>query len=211
MARVLVIAPHPDDESIGCGGTLCRHIASGDEVFTLFLTSGEQGGHGLSPQETIRRREREAHRAAEILGIRRFEFWRIPDGRVRASIGAIERLQGIIRSYNPQTIYVTHSDEMHSDHRAAARLVRRALRKLGTPGRRPTVLMYEVWTPLMSMDEIVDITAHVARKRKAVRAHRTQCAVMRLDEAALCLNRYRGEMHCWPEGDYAEVFRKMQI
>lgn len=211
MARILVIAPHPDDEAIGCGGTLRQHVVAGDDVRTVFLTSGEQGGHGLSPEETALRREAEARRAAGILGIEDLQFWRIPDGRVRASNGLVERLQTLLRQWKPDTVYVTHSGEMHTDHRAAARLTRRAVRGLNPTRHRPTVLMYEVWTPLPGMDEIVDITAHVALKRRAIRAHRTQCAVMRLDEAALCLNRYRGEMHCWPEGDYAEVFRRMPL
>jgi len=50
MNRVMVISPHPDDESIGCGGTICRHVAAGDPVYIELLTSGEKGGHGLSEQ-----------------------------------------------------------------------------------------------------------------------------------------------------------------
>jgi len=67
--------------------------------------------------------------------------------------------------------------------------------------------MYEVWTPLQSMDHIEDISDVMAAKIEAVRAYRTQCAAMRFDEAVLGLNRYRGEMHSWPGGDYAEIFR----
>jgi len=52
MNRVLVLSPHPDDESIGCGGTLNKHVESGDDIFVLFLTSGEKGGHCVSEVET---------------------------------------------------------------------------------------------------------------------------------------------------------------
>ena len=69
MNRILVLAPHPDDESIGCGGTLCRHVQQGDEVHVVFLTSGEKGGHGRSEAATIQVREAEAHpRGARVLG-----------------------------------------------------------------------------------------------------------------------------------------------
>ena len=71
--------------------------------------------------------------------------------------------------------------------------------------------MYEVWTPMQRMDHIVDITPYVDIKRRAIRAHKCQCAVMKFDEAILGLNRYRGEMHSWPGGDYAEVFVAMKI
>jgi LmbE family N-acetylglucosaminyl deacetylase len=70
--------------------------------------------------------------------------------------------------------------------------------------------MFEVWTPLQEMDQIVDITPYVKIKREAIRAYKSQCDVMRFDEAALALNRYRGEMHSWPGGDYAEIFRRLR-
>ena len=71
MSRTLVIAPHPDDESIGCGGTLRQHVVDGDPVRVIFLTSGEHGGHGRDPLETAQLRENEAINALSILGIDR--------------------------------------------------------------------------------------------------------------------------------------------
>ena len=61
------------------------------------------------------------------------------------------------------------------------------------------------------MDHIVDISAYVAIKRKAIKAHKSQCDVLKFYESALALNRYRGEMHSWPGGDYAEVFKEMKV
>ncbi len=63
---------------------------------------------------------------------------------------------------------------------------------------------------MQEMDEIVDISAYVECKLAAIQKHKTQVNVMRLDEAALALNRYRGEMHSWPGGDYAEVFQRLK-
>src|SRR5262249_10913584 len=96
----------------------------------------------------------------------------------------------------------------HVDHRTAARLIKTAIRKCPRP--RPAIMMYEVWTPLGRMDEIVDITPYVKVKRRAIRAYRSQCRVMSFDDAILGLNRYRGEMFCWPNGEYAEVFAKLE-
>lgn len=210
MSRVLVISPHPDDEAIGCGGALRHHVVRGDEVRAVFLTSGERGGHGRPPDETARLREAEARTAAGILGLAAIEFWRLPDGAMRADRRATERLADLIAAWRPGLIYVTHEDEMHPDHRAAARLVRRALYAVRGRAPAPDVRLYEVWTPLQTMDEIIDISDHVADKLAAIRAHASQCAVVKFDDAALGLNRYRGELHSWPGGDYAEVFRKMR-
>lgn len=208
MNRVLVISPHPDDESIGCGGTLRRHVTHGDRVEAVFLTSGEKGGHGRAPKETIRLREGEARTAARILGLSQVEFWREPDGAVRVTRPLLQRLRAKLQQLKPGVIYVTHDLEMHPDHRAAARLVQGALNHATAP--RPEVLMYEVWTPMPAMDHIEDISKFMAKKLQAVRAYRTQCAVVDFVAAVRGLNRYRGEMHSWPGGNYAEVFTRLR-
>jgi N-acetylglucosamine malate deacetylase 1 len=208
VRRVLVVSPHPDDESIGCGGTMHRHTSEGASVRAVFLTSGERGGHGRPAAETARLREREAETAAAILGLARIEFWREPDGALRARQLVVDRLRRIVETWAPDVVYVTHDQEMHPDHRAAARIARFAMD--ASPGDRPApaLLGFEVWTPLQRIDTIVDISDHIDAKAAAIRAHATQCHVMRFDEAALALSRYRGEMHSWPGGDYAEIFRK---
>jgi LmbE family N-acetylglucosaminyl deacetylase len=209
VKRVLVISPHPDDEAIGCGGTVRKHVIDGDQVHVIFLTSGEKGGHGRAEDKTAHLREKESGAAKRILGIHHADFYREPDGSVRVRAELVEKLSKKIRQWRPDVVYVPHEREKHADHRAAARLVRAALHKAANH-RRPTVLMYEVWTPLGRMDDIVDITPYVKIKRQAIRAYRSQCAVLGFDAAALGLNRYRGEMFCWPEGEYAEVFAKLE-
>jgi LmbE family N-acetylglucosaminyl deacetylase len=204
--RVLVLSPHPDDESIGCGGTLRNHAEQGASVRIIFLTSGERGGHGRSEKETIRVREKEARAAAKILGVQSVEFWREPDGLLSAGPDLIARLRGAILRWRPNIVYTTHRREMHPDHRAACRLVRDAVTNASCRVPPASVLEFEVWTPLPRIDHVVDVSPHMQAKLAAIRAHRSQCAAMRFDEAAKALNRYRGEMHSWPGGDYAEVF-----
>jgi N-acetylglucosamine malate deacetylase 1 len=208
MARVLVLSPHPDDEAIGCGGTLCSHVAAGDEVRAVFLTSGELGGHGAGPAETRLRREKEAAAAAQILGIRQTEFWRAPDGHLRADAPMIRRMAGLLRQWRPHFVYTTHGREAHPDHRAAPRILRSALSTVRI--RRPIVYLFEIWTPIAHMGRIVDVTEWMDVKLRAVRAYESQCSVLRFDEAVAGLNRYRGEMHSWPGGDYAEAFVEMK-
>lgn len=199
--RVLVVSPHPDDEAIGCGGTLRAHADDGHPVRAVFLTSGENGGHGVPPSEAGPQREKEAARAAEILGIEQLDFWRYSDGAMKATASVVQRLQDLLRSWRPTVVYAPHPGEMHVDHRAAARVTLRACRGLGLETR-----LFEVWTPLQRMDEIVDITATVEQKLDAIRAYESQCAVLPFDEAFRGLARYRGELFSWPDGSYAEVF-----
>lgn len=209
MQRMLVISPHPDDEAIGCGGTLSRYASEGASIKVIFLTSGEQGGHGAPPGEMLAIREREAVRAAKVLGIQETEFWREPDGGLRASNRLVEALAVEMNAFKPTTVLIPYTKDHHADHRAAARLARRAARVGGIQGR---LLMYEVWTPLDDMDVVVDITGSISMKLKAIKAYRSQCSVLSFDEAMLGLARYRGELFDWPRTQdgvkhYAEVFK----
>ena len=165
----------------------------------------------MPEDETVIIREKEAKVAAEILGIGKIDFWKETDGLFQASPELVSRLIINLETFRPAFIYVTHEDEAHPDHREAASLVRRAIDHWPPAVEKPVVWMYEVWTPLQKMDHIVDITSYVDIKRKAILAYESQCAVLSFDEAILGLNRYHGEMHSWPGGDYAEVFKKMEI
>lgn len=201
MSSVLVVSAHPDDEAIGCGGALRRHALDGDRVSAVFLTSGEAGGHGIEDPGPAR--EREAHSAASILGIEELQFWHEPDGRLRAGGALVDRLAEEIRRRRPSFVYAPHERDDHPDHRAAARIVQRATR---AAGRRVAVRHFEIWSPIEDIDDVVDISEVIDDKLRAIRAYRSQCAVMAFDEAFRGLARYRGEMHSWPGGPYAEVF-----
>lgn len=209
MNKILVISPHPDDESIGCGGTIRKHIIDGDVVEVIFLTSGEKGGHGIPENETRKIREEEAHKAAGILQIDKIDFWNEPDGAFIATEKNVNRLAEKIISFLPTIIYAPHENEQHPDHRAAVLLVSQAINLLPSGFEKPMVWLYEVWTPIQRMDHIVDISMFADIKRQAIRAYQSQCSVLAFDDAILGLNRYRGEMFSWPEGDYAEVFKKL--
>lgn len=210
MRRVLVLSPHPDDEAIGCGGTLRKHVLEGDVVRVVFLTFGEKGGHGRSPEETRHLREAEARRAAKLLGLQHVEFWGQPDGALRSTGPLVQRLRAKLAAWKPKVIYLPHPGEMHPDHRATVRLLRKAMHIAGRDGLAE-IRLFEVWTPLQRLDVIVDVSPHMKTKLAAIRAYKCQCQVLAFDEAIQGLNRYRGEMHSWPGGDYAEVFMQLRL
>jgi N-acetylglucosamine malate deacetylase 1 len=201
--NVLVVAPHPDDEAIGCGGAICLHAARGDRVVAVFLTSGELGLKHLPREEAWRVREAEAGAAAAVLGVARLAFLRGPDWTLGDDPdGVIAGLRAIVEEEGPQRIYLPHEGEEHPDHKAALPIVRRTFEGEDTP----SVFAYEVWTPLPSYDEVQDVSAVMGRKLEAIRCYRSQVGYYRYDRAAEGLAQYRGAMagRC----DYAEVFRQ---
>ena len=201
MSDVLVVCAHPDDEAIGCGGALRAHVLAGESVGAIFLTAGEAGGHGADDAGAVR--EAEARAAAAILGISELAFWHEPDGALRARRLLVERLAAVMTASGAGIVYSPHLGDDHPDHRAAARIVRRAA---GLTGRPIELRHFEIWTPIGYIDHVVDISEVLEDKLRAIRAYESQCAVIRFDDAFRGLARYRGEMQSWPGGPYAEVF-----
>jgi N-acetylglucosamine malate deacetylase 1 len=204
--RILVIAPHPDDEVIGCGGTLCVHSKQGDRIAAVFLTSGELGLEQLPPAKARAIREREARAAGKVLGLADLFFlrqrdWFVGDG-IRQGAAA---LRPILRRIKPRLIFLPHPREWHPDHQAAYPMVLAALARAQIPP--PELRAYEVWTPLGEYDHVQDISRVMTRKLRALRAHRSQLGEFNYLQAVSGLNQFRGAMA--GKCRYAEVFRSL--
>src|SRR5258708_25788014 len=107
--KVLVIAPHPDDEVIGCGGTIRLRVEQGDKVALVFLTSGELGLKHLPAAEAWRTREHEAKRAAKVLGAGNLHFLRQPDWTLGDHMkSASNALNKVLSTDKPSVIYLPH-------------------------------------------------------------------------------------------------------
>jgi len=214
MESVLVFAPHPDDDIIGSGGSLARHIHTGDRVAIVYMTSGEAGSLSFPPQELMRIREEEATQATALLGITDLSFLRNPDGFLEYNRDNLNRLIAIIRSRRPVWIYVPHSLDAVPDHQVTHQLVVEACRRAAGPwfqqsGETPwsvkNILGYEVWTPLQNIGYCVNINEYINLKIESLQMHKSQLADIHYDEAILSLNRYRGIMT--GQGDYCECFQ----
>ena len=205
--HVLVVAPHPDDESIGCGGTIRRHLERGDDVRVVFLTSGERGIPGAIPDAARATRESEAAEALHVLGVEQWDFLRLPDLNLagRLDDGAL-RVAQLLSTNRPDVIYLPHPQEAHPDHEAALPLVRQALTQIDN-GLTVELRGYEVWTPMAVPSWAEDITDHMARKLRAVRCYRSQLATFHYDLAVRGLNQYRGCLAA--RCRYAEVFQSL--
>lgn len=201
MGTVLVLAPHPDDESIGCGGALHQHATNGDRVIVAFLTSGDRGIANLPPTAAAARREQEADRAAAVLGINDLHFLRFPDGGLADVVGdAAAQVATLIGSEQPDWLYLPHPGEAHADHRVTAQVAARALPRDAAFAIRG----FEVWTPIAEPHEMDDISAVMAAKLEAIRCYESQVEQLPYERAALALNGYRGALFAGCE--YAEAF-----
>ena len=206
--NVFVIAPHPDDESIGCGGVLCLHHQRGDRTAVVFLTSGELGLKYLPREKAWAVREKEAKAAAKILGLTKAHFLRQPDWMLGDALKAAARaLRPVLLAEKPQLIYVPHEAEWHPDHQAALPVLRLALKGWGGPA--PALRAYEVWTPLSMHDHVADITRVMPRKLGALRSHRSQLNEFNYERAVRGLNAFRGELAA--KCRYAEVFQTVTL
>jgi N-acetylglucosamine malate deacetylase 1 len=187
--RIAVLSPHPDDDVIGCGGTLCKHCLAGDSVTVITLTDGARGmNHAAPPSlQTAETRRAEARNASGLLGIRDRVFLDLPDGALSADAETVGRLIEELDRLTPHCVFLPFLLDGHRDHRAANRLFAAAVRRT----RRPMeVYAYEVWTPLPA-NRLVDISTVAAIKERAIRMHVSQAGRMDYAAAAMGLNRFR--------------------
>ena len=207
-SKVTVLAPHMDDEVLGCGGTLARHAAAGSDITVVFLTDGRLGGRpDQSPQEIVSVRKAEAHRAAEILGVRTLAFLDAEDGRLRSDRIVASGLREILERDPPEILYLPSYLERHPDHRAANGVLLEATRgnALNFECRA-----YEVWTPLFP-NCLVGIDATVQLKEQALGCYRSQLAVVDYQHSGLGLNAFRAMGLGSGGGRFAEAFHTQPL
>ncbi|MFT5223340.1 MAG: LmbE family N-acetylglucosaminyl deacetylase [Glaciecola sp.] len=184
--RVLTLSAHPDDDTIGCAGTLALSVLGGAEVTAAMATSGGASiGTALSAAQLMAAREADARRAYNHLGVHDVRFLGLPDGGVEARAADLRlALDRLVAEVNPDVIFVPWALDAHRDHRA----VHRALLGIELDPRLQ-IWSYETWTPLPP-NRHVDITPVAATKQAALAEHHT--AGQAFDLTALAaLSRYR--------------------
>ena len=127
--RVLVMAPHPDDDVIGCGGTIRLHRQFGHTVSIVYLTDGERGIRSLNATKTAELRSLEAVRAASYLGVPEENLFHLhlKDSDVINQSGSNYDLRQIFEKTNPDIIYLPSFVESHRDHYPANVLLKNHL------------------------------------------------------------------------------------
>ena len=183
---VLVIAAHPDDEVIGCGGTIAKHHDNGDEINTIIMA---EGSTSRSPKrnreqfiEELSLLSKAAKESANILGIKEIEILDLPDNRLDSMdlLDIIKIIENKIKKFNPTIIYTHHSGDVNIDHRLINDAVIAAARPLPDSNIK-RILSFEVassteWRPpdaqnIFIPNYFVSIENQFKRKIKALEAY----------------------------------------
>lgn len=180
--NVLVVATHPDDEVLGCGGVMARHAAAGDQVHVLVITRGIPE---LFPVESVEETRRELHEAHKVLGVASVQFLDFPAPRLDMipAHQLADAISRVIRKLQIETVYTHHHGDIHHDHRAVYYATLVAARPVNScPVRR--ILCYETlsetdWAPptgdaAFVPTVFIDISEFLDRKLEAMACYRSQ-------------------------------------
>jgi LmbE family N-acetylglucosaminyl deacetylase len=180
--NVIVIAPHPDDEILGCGGTIASHCAAGDHVTVVLLT---RGNPAIFPADLISRTREEFKQVHNMLGVREqitLDFL-APGLEDVASYVVADQLRPIIQKARPDVVYTPFGGDLHADHKVAYMATLVATRPLGGFAVR-RVLCYETlseteWGDVLTQNAFVpnvfhDIKDHLETKLTAMAGYKSQ-------------------------------------
>jgi LmbE family N-acetylglucosaminyl deacetylase len=213
----LVIAPHFDDDVLGCGGLIAQLTAAGAEVGVLFLTDGSGGVEQIANRTAYaERRHGEASRALEILGVTDIEFADLPDGSLAEHVReAAEHIRRALIARSPDLLLAISPLEISADHRAAFAATHSVLSQLrgGTDLDDAVdglqILLYEANHPAFP-DILVDVSDTIGLVRRAIEAHASQLELHNYREMTLGLRSLRTASLA-PDVTAAEGFRRLSV
>jgi len=185
--RILVVAPHADDETLGMGGTIARRAAEGHEVHVAVVTGHGRDPHPLWPRSMWDRIRGEARRAIEVLGAHALHFEEVPAAMVADQpVWHLNRTIGaIVENIQPDVLYAPFPFDLHKDHREVYHALSVAWRSSSATGRKlRAIYCYEVpsethWNaPYLEAGFLpnawVDISAHLETKLRALACYESQ-------------------------------------
>lgn len=224
---VLVVAAHPDDEILGCGGTIAWHIKNGDTVGVLIMADGitsRSGGNAHNPMPELKDRQRSAFNAAKVLGVQDLTFLSYPDNRMDtvAQLDIVRDIEKQLDQRKPNIVYSHHASDVNIDHRIVHEAVVVACRpQPGNSVRR--LLFFEImssteWQPAVSRSSFqpnwfIDISQVLDLKLEALAAYRSELREFphpRSLAAVEHLARWRGASVGVPAAEAFELGRYIQ-
>jgi LmbE family N-acetylglucosaminyl deacetylase len=180
---ILVVAAHTDDEALGCGGTIARHVAEGDTVYAVFLADGVTSRPNANDEE-LKQRSAAAERAHEILGIKKAYMLSFPDNRMDSIplLDIVQKLENVFAEVQPQVVYTHHNGDLNVDHRITHQAALTACRPV--PGCSvKEIYAFEVlsateWstpgTTPFNPNVFIDISSYLEIKLQALAAYKLE-------------------------------------
>ncbi|MBV9119479.1 MAG: PIG-L family deacetylase [Chloroflexi bacterium] len=225
IQRVMVVAAHPDDADIGCGGTMAKWSRQGKEIVYVNLTRGDKGSSDpdMTSERLAELRTAEQRAAAEIIGVREVLFLEGRDGELELTLELRKRLAGIVRQFRPDVIF-THDPTIHvydngnlnhPDHRVTGTTVLDVVYPISrdalhypdqlahglTPHEVHEVYLFMANQPNMAFD----ISDSIGHKIEALQRHKSQFPDAAWVEDWMCRRQSEvGRVHAMA---YAEAFR----
>ncbi|MEU9030043.1 PIG-L deacetylase family protein [Streptomyces sp. NPDC048383] len=217
VTDVLVVAPHPDDDVIGCGGSIAKHVRDGARVTVVIVIGRERSA--LDDAVTDAEFTAETEAAAKALGVHRCVRFDEPSRDFVLSRRVHLDLVRVLREVRPQVVYLPHDNDDDVEHRMVHQLALEALWMAqseffheagGPPSPAPRlVLGYEVWAPMARFQYVEEIDGQIEAKVEAMRAYVSQLRHAAWDEGIRGLARYRGAVSAG--SGHAEVFQVLSL
>lgn len=194
--KILIIAPHPDDECIGPGGILCLYPS---QCSVLVLSDGREGLEDVIPEIGKEIRKAEFIQEMQFIGISDYQMLDYKDGTLLQHTDCLQNIDLSIYT----KIFVTGSHDNHPDHTAAYISLCQALHKQQI--RNVDIYLYEIHAPLRNATHMLDITSVINKKQRLISFHQSQIKRMPYDRYARCTAEYRALQNRMPK-QYIEVY-----
>ncbi|MFH1855157.1 MAG: PIG-L family deacetylase [bacterium] len=205
--KVLVLAPHPDDEIIGCGGALLKHAKGDDKIKIVYFTDGRLGfPDKFKPTEKDKvelaaEREQEAKNLSEELKCEQV-FLRYEDSKLTLSKNLFGFLRQLISEFESDIIYTPSILEPILDHNITSAVLANALQKIE---KNFQIFQYELWSPIFA-NFYLDIDDVIDQKQKLIEYYKSQLKCRDYVESSRGLARYRGSI--FGKSKFAESYLK---
>jgi LmbE family N-acetylglucosaminyl deacetylase len=203
--KILIIAAHPDDEVLGCGGVIAKHAELGDEVYCLILGEGENSRSNRAEKLKIEKLQKDGVAAAEILGIKEIVFHNFPDNSFDSIplLDITKKVEEYLEKINPDIIYTHFENDLNVDHRLTFQAVMTACRPCNKLCPKEIysfeVLSSTEWQSKQSRqftpNYYVDIGSTIGKKKEALKKYTSEIKEYphsRSTEGIEILARYRG-------------------
>ena len=202
--KILVVAAHPDDEALGCGGTIARHAKADDEISLLFLADGVSArGHNPDAREA---RQKAALMATGLLGVRHVGFeplsMQVRDNRLDmfALHDLVMEVEAKLQKWRPRIIYTHHGGDLNIDHRITHQAVMTACRPM--PGSSVKAIY---------AFEVPSSTEWASESEQAFRPNHFVDISSTLDKKLEALKAYEEEMRPFPHARSIEAVRALAV